>query len=81
MGRHKTTARLPKAVIIRCPACSGTQRITASLENSPQCLVCKNCENEIRTPITQCCIICAFSDKKCPYSIKMNAFSKGLELR
>ena len=81
MGRKKTTIKVPKVVILRCPNCSKTQRIAVSLESSPQSFICKECESEVKTPLTQCCVVCAFSNKRCPYSVKMNAFSKDLSLR
>lgn len=81
MGRSKTTTKIPKAVILSCPQCSGKQRIMVSLESSPQSYICKHCEQKVKTPQTQCCVVCSFSDKRCPYSVKMNAFSKGLQLR
>ena len=81
MGRQKRIAKLPKTVMLTCPQCSGKQRLEVSLESSPQAYTCKHCEQEIKTPQAQCCVVCSFSQKKCPYSIKMSAFSKGLELR
>ena len=81
MGRSKTIAKIPKTVILSCPDCTQKQRLAVSLESSPQSYVCKHCEQEIKTPQAQCCVICTFSGKKCPYSVKMNAFSKGLQLR
>ena len=77
----KRFEKVPKNVMLNCPNCSGRQRLAVSLESSPQNYICKNCEQEIQTPKTQCCVVCAFSGKRCPYSVKMNAFSKGLELR
>ncbi|HVY01180.1 MAG TPA: hypothetical protein VHA12_00235 [Candidatus Nanoarchaeia archaeon] len=81
MGRKKTTIKVPKVVTITCPNCLTKQRSLVNPESTISSFTCKECKQLIRTPITQCCIVCAFSGKKCPYSIKMQAHSKGLELR
>jgi len=42
---------------------------------------CKKCGQKTITPIMKCCIICAFSGKKCAPSSIMEAKMKGLEIR
>lgn len=82
MGAKKRILKIPKRVTIKCPFCSKPNRVEVS-ENLINSLECKNksCKQTIKTPITQCCIICAFSKTKCPYNLKVQAKAKGLELR
>ncbi|MDO8517446.1 MAG: hypothetical protein Q7S33_04970 [Nanoarchaeota archaeon] len=80
MGRKKLIQKIPKAVIIKCPHCSEKTKIKISQEGVFS-LDCKKCKQKISTPITQCCIICAFSDKKCPRSLMIEARAKGLEIK
>ena len=78
---HKKIQKIPKNVMLKCPHCLGKSKAIVSIENSPQQFVCPKCNADVKNPITQCCIICAFSDKKCPRTLYMEAKVKGLELR
>ncbi|HLC31786.1 MAG TPA: hypothetical protein VJK51_03895 [Candidatus Nanoarchaeia archaeon] len=78
---RKRIQKIPKRVEIGCPHCAARLRFEVSAEKGVQTLVCSSCEQIIRTPITQCCIVCAFSDKQCPYSLVSEARVKGMELR
>ena len=77
----KRIQKIPKSVILKCPSCSENSKAVVSVENSPQSYICPKCSFEVRNPLTQCCVICAFSNKKCPRTLYMNARVKGLELR
>jgi Zn ribbon nucleic-acid-binding protein len=77
----KRIQKIPKVASIKCPFCGKSSRVKLSLENSLQFLDCPKCEGKISTPITQCCLVCAFSDKKCPQALLMEAKIKGLEIR
>ena len=77
----KRVQKIPKNVMLKCPSCSVKSKAIVSVENSPQSYVCPKCSFEVRSPITQCCAICAFSGKKCPRTLFMNAKVKGFELR
>ena len=77
----KRIQKIPKNVLLKCPHCSEKSKAIVSIENCPQIYVCPKCSQEVRNPVTQCCIICAFSDKKCPRTLFMEAQVKGLELR
>lgn len=81
MGRRKTIEKVAKRVNIKCPKCSSVFRFDVPEDGSPQFFDCPKCNQRTNTPITKCCIICAFSDKKCSRSSIMNAAAKGLELR
>jgi len=81
MGRKKSVQKIPKSVVLTCPHCAGRSKALVSIDNCPQSFVCPKCNQGVRNPITQCCVICAFSGKKCPRSLYMNARVKGLELR
>lgn len=77
----KRIQKIPKTVMLKCPHCSAKSKAIVSVDNCPQNFICPKCLVEVRNPITQCCVICAFSDKKCPRTLFMEAKVKGLELR
>ncbi|MBI3334092.1 hypothetical protein HYZ97_01275 [Candidatus Pacearchaeota archaeon] len=79
MGRRKIL-RIPKIVSLKCPSCSAVSRRKVP-DNSPMYFDCDKCTTRIQAPITACCIICAFTGKKCIPSLKMEAHAKGLNLR
>jgi len=81
MGRQKRIAKIPKTVMLRCPHCAEKSKAKVSMDVCPQVYVCPKCNWEVRTPITSCCVICAFSGKKCPRSLFSEAKVKGLEIR
>jgi Zn ribbon nucleic-acid-binding protein len=78
---RKKTMKIPKRVSVKCPNCSGKKRVEVSAEKGMNYFDCEGCGQNVKTPITKCCIICAFSDKKCPSSLVMEAKIKKLELR
>ena len=67
--------------MLKCPYCEKKTRAIVSKENSPQKFVCPKCKKEVRSSIMQCCTICTFSNKRCPYSLYMWAKARGLEIR
>ncbi len=77
----KKIQKIPKNVLLVCPSCAGKNKAIVSIETSPQQFVCPKCDADVRTPLTQCCVICAFSGKKCPRTLFMEARVKGLEIR
>lgn len=77
----KRIMKIPKTVLLQCPHCKAKSKALVSTENCPQSFECPKCKQHVQNPITQCCIICAFSNKKCPRSLYMEAKIKGLELR
>ena len=79
--RRKKIQEIPKNVTIKCPFCLKSNRAIVSIDNCPQFFICPKCEKEVRNPLTSCCIICAFSNKKCPRTLFAEAKVKGLELR
>lgn len=81
MGRRKTFLKIPEVATIKCPSCGAKSKRKVPLDASPQYFDCDKCSARIQTPITGCCIICAFTNKKCVPSLKMEAMAKGLELR
>ena len=81
MGRKKKIQKIPKNVMLKCPFCSEKSKAIVDIENCPQKFTCPKCNEEVRNPLTSCCVICAFSGKKCPRTLLMEAKSKGLELR
>ena len=81
MGRKKTSVKIPKNVMLLCPLCSAKSKAIVDMDNCPQKYICPKCSGEVRNPLTSCCVICAFSGKKCPRSLYMEARVKGLELR
>jgi len=81
MGRRKTTQKIPKSVLLRCPNCGEKSKALVSIENCPQKFTCPKCNLEVNNPTASCCVICAFSNKKCPRTLYMNAKVKGLEIK
>lgn len=56
-------------VTLTCPQCSSTQEIEAPEDRCLAMYTCNNCHKLIKTPAKagECtCIICEFSDDKCP---------------
>lgn len=81
MGAKKKVQKIPKKVNIKCPKCSAVNRIGVPLENLVNFLQCKKCGEITTTPTASCCIICAFTKKKCPTNLLIEAKAKGLEIR
>jgi hypothetical protein len=77
----KRIQKIPKLVNIKCPFCDYKMRLNVPIDRSIQSTECKSCEQLIRTPLTQCCVVCAFSDKKCPSTLIIEAKLEGLEIR
>ena len=78
MGR-KRIIKLPKTAMIKCPNCDKKSRINVPIDSLLNYFDCKKCKQKIETPIMKCCIICAFSNKKCSQSLIMEA--KGLRIK
>jgi hypothetical protein len=79
----KSVQRIPKSVILVCPHCKKGTVAKVSTEFSPQKYICPKCKEEVRTPIAQCCIICAFSKSgtKCPRELYMKAKVRGWTIK
>ena len=77
----KRFQKIPKTIMLRCPYCVSKSKAVVSIESCPQFYVCPKCSQEVKAPLTECCVICAFSGKKCPRTLFMEARVKGLELR
>jgi len=80
MGRKKVI-RIPKTATIKCPLCGARSRIRVEHDKQIYFFECKKCKQRIETPQMRCCIICAFSNKKCVPSLTAEARQKGLEIR
>ena len=51
---------------LKCPYCGYMMEVEIPQKG---CLVfwkCEKCQKLITTPEDECCVICAYSDKKCP---------------
>ena len=81
MSRKKTFLKIPTIASIKCSSCGIISKRKVPEDSSPQYFDCDKCSFRMQTPITGCCIICAFTGKKCIPSLKMEAQIKGLELR
>ena len=80
MGR-KRVLTIPENAKIRCPNCNTVSLRKVPIDSSPQYFDCDKCGNHIKTPITSCCIICAFTNKKCVPTLLMQARAKNLEVK
>ena len=78
MGR-KRVLKLPKTAKFKCIKCEKTSRIKVpGPEDS--CLYfheCKKCDERMDTPPSKCCIICAYTDKRCPAALKREFIAQG----
>lgn len=77
----KRVMKIPKNADLKCPLCNEINRAKVSIDNCPQSFTCPKCDQTVRNPITQCCIICAFSNNRCPRTLYMEAKVKGLILK
>jgi|SRR3989338_30471 len=80
MGR-KRIIKIPKTAGIKCPHCLQISRVKVPEDASLPFFECKKCEQKVSTPLASCCIICAFSNKRCYRSLMMEAHAKKLEIR
>lgn len=80
MPRKKKKQKIPTTVILKCPHCKKGTKAKVSINYSPQKYICPKCKKEVVTPITQCCVICAYSKTKCPRQLYMEAKTKDLEI-
>jgi hypothetical protein len=81
MGRKKSTVKIAKIATVRCPQCGKNSRLDVPSDRIVSSFECKHCKQKILTPPAYCCIICAFSKKKCTPSQMMEAKIKGLEIK
>lgn len=51
---------------IKCPQCHYMQVIDIPESSCLPFYQCEECKNIISAPADFCCVICAYSDKKCP---------------
>ena len=81
MGK-KRVVKIPNSVKIHCPHCGKNNQIPFNQESVFK-LECRNnkCKKLIETPIMRCCLICAYSGKKCYTETIIEAKRKGLEVR
>ncbi len=55
---------------LKCPKCGFVQEVEIPQDACLAFHRCKSCKQMISTPKGFCCVICAYSDKKCPTSVK-----------
>lgn len=51
---------------IKCPKCDHIQKIEIPKDRCLPFYKCNKCKKIIPAPKDVCCVICAYSDKKCP---------------
>ena len=78
---HRKYVKIPKIVEITCRHCGEKSRRAPPIDGSPQYFDCDACGQRMTTPVSACCIICAYTNKKCPASLIMEAKIKKLEIR
>lgn len=78
---HKKFIKIPKIVAITCRNCGKRCRRAVKIDDCPQYFDCDACGQRMQTPVSACCIICAFTNKKCPASLVMESKIKKLEIR
>ena len=77
----KKSVTIYRRITVKCPFCGKNQRVDAPEDRLLTSLECNKCKQKISTPIMKCCIICAFSKKRCPQGLLMEAKIKHLEIR
>ena len=80
MGR-KRFIKLPEVATIMCRNCGQKSKRRVPEDASPQYFDCDKCGQRMQTPINACCIICAFTKKKCVPSLIMEARAKSLTIK
>lgn len=80
MGRKKIL-RIPRIASITCQLCGKVCKRAVPPDASPGYFDCDGCGQRTTVPVTACCVICAFTGKKCVPALKLEAHRKGLELR
>ncbi|MSS75030.1 hypothetical protein EXS73_02350 [Candidatus Pacearchaeota archaeon] len=80
MGR-KRVLRIPKIASITCRACTKVCTRKVPLDASPGYFDCDGCGVRTVVPVTACCVICAFTKKKCVPALRLEAHRLGLEVR
>lgn len=55
---------------LKCPYCGEVQGIEVPKEKCLAFHICSECGRLIKAPKGSCCVICAYSDRKCGVSIK-----------
>ena len=81
MGAKKRIQKIPSKVTVKCPKCGKNNRLNVPQDRILNFFQCTSCKEITTTPIASCCIVCAFTKKKCPINLKIEARAKGLELR
>jgi len=69
MGRKKKL-KIPKSALIKCPHCSKRSRVPVSENDGLYHYECKKCKHKLEIPASQCCLICAYSNKECALTLK-----------
>ncbi len=79
----KSVQKIPKSVILVCPHCKKGTSAKVCVDFSPQSYVCPKCKQEVKTPVSGCCVVCSFSKSgtKCPRELYMKAKVRGWEIR
>lgn len=62
MKDNKKTANL------KCPYCGYIMKVEIPEDRCLAFLKCEKCQRLITLPEEKCCVVCAYSDKKCPMS-------------
>lgn len=51
---------------MKCPKCGFEEDIEVPEKACLQFWKCKSCGEMVSAPKNECCVVCAYSDKKCP---------------
>ncbi|MFC1686002.1 GDCCVxC domain-containing (seleno)protein [Nanoarchaeota archaeon] len=69
MGRKKKL-KIPKSCMIKCSDCGKRSRVKVPENEGLYHYECKKCKKKLEIPASQCCLICAYSNKRCVPSLK-----------
>ncbi|HIH33619.1 MAG TPA: hypothetical protein HA227_05225 [Candidatus Diapherotrites archaeon] len=59
-----------ETAVLKCPKCGFEQELEIPESSCLQFFKCENCGELISAPNGECCVICAFSNKKCGHPVK-----------
>lgn len=55
---------------LKCPHCGEIVKVEIPKDRCLVFLKCEKCQKLIKTPEGKCCVVCAYSNRKCPVSSK-----------
>jgi len=64
--------KIAASATFTCPTCHKNSRIKVPEKGTLYIFECKKCKSAIETHPSKCCIICAYTNKKCTPSVELH---------